>query len=70
MFCTTCVHNLIANSNISVVESCILKLFTCTAATRRPRITTSDFMVYDSSVKLDAHRGYLKVFIPTALWNL
>jgi hypothetical protein len=67
MFYTTCVHKLIANSNIAVAESCILKLFTCTAATRRTRMTTSDFMVYDSLVKLAAHRGYLKVFILTAL---
>jgi hypothetical protein len=70
MFWTICVHNSISNLNIAVVETCILKLSTCTAATRRPMMTTSDFMVYDSSVKLAAHRGYLNVFIPTALWNL
>jgi len=44
------------NSNITVVEICIFKLFTCIAATRKPRMTTSDFMVYDSSVKLAAQR--------------
>jgi hypothetical protein len=60
----------ILNSNVTVIESCILKLHTCAAATRRPRMTTSDFMVYDSSVKLVAHKARLKVFIPTALWYL
>jgi hypothetical protein len=30
-------------------------------------MTTSDFMLYDSSVTLAAHTGRLKVFIPAAL---
>ena len=66
----TYVHNSTTNSNITVAEICILKLYTCEAATRRPRMTNSDFMVYDSSVTLATHKAYLKVFIPTAIWNL
>jgi len=61
------VHNSILNSNITVVESCILNLYTCTAATNRPSMTTSDLMVYKNSLTMAAHRGPLKVFIPTAL---
>jgi hypothetical protein len=70
MFWNTYVHNSIANSNITAIKICILKLYTCTAATRRPRMTTSDLMVYDSAVKLAAYRGCLKAFIPSSLWNL
>jgi len=33
-------------------------------------MTTSDFMVYQSSVTLAAHKAHLKVFVPSALWNL
>jgi len=67
MFSNTYVHNSIVNSNITVIKSYILKLYTCTAATRRPRMTTIDFMVYDSAVKLAAHKTRLKVFIPSSL---
>jgi len=33
-------------------------------------MTTSDFMVYQSSVTLVAHEAHLKEFIPAAIWNL
>jgi len=33
-------------------------------------MTTSDFMVYQSSVTLVAHKAHLRVFIPAAIWNL
>jgi len=33
-------------------------------------MTTSDFILYEISVKLAAYKAHLKVFIPTALWNL
>ena len=66
-------HMFIIQLQIQILQSlkiCILMLYTCTAATRRPRMTTSDFMVYDSAVKLAAHKTRLKVFIPSSLWNL
>jgi len=33
-------------------------------------VTTSDFMAYDSSVKLAAQKTHLKVFIASSVWNL
>jgi len=70
MFWTTYVHNSIANSNSTVIKICILKLFTCTAATRRPRMTTSDFMMDQNSVTLATNKANLKLYVPTSIWNL
>jgi hypothetical protein len=58
-----------ANPSITAVHSCIIKLHTCTAASR-PRISASDFMVYCKAAQLTPYAAVSKIFIPSLLWNL
>jgi hypothetical protein len=55
-----------ANLNITAVQNCIMKLNTCTAASR-PRISASDFMVYCKAAQLTAHAALSMVSIPSSL---